>query len=98
MVSPLFTTFLLLFLSGIPLSEKGNQKRYLSAENKDVETRENYLLYRHRTSPLIMMPPAIYSRLPLIVKRVLFFELPLYEGAEYKHAISQDKHSDTVQE
>ena len=69
-LSPIFTTVLLLFLSGMPLAEQGSNKRFgESAEYRD---------YRTRTSPLIPMPPAVYAALPSVVKTCLFFEWPLY--------------------
>jgi hypothetical protein len=70
-LSPLFTAVILLFLSGMPLGEERYNRRY---------GREPWFLdYRARTSPLVPLPPALYSRLPLSVKRALLLELPLYE-------------------
>ncbi|KAI3631165.1 hypothetical protein MIR68_010655 [Amoeboaphelidium protococcarum] len=77
-ISPIFITLLLLFLSGIPLAEKGSQKRYLGSDNADLQ--KNYYDYRQRTSPLILMPPFIYKRLPLLIKRIFFFEWTIYES------------------
>jgi steroid 5-alpha reductase family enzyme len=77
-VSPILTSLLLLFLSGIPLAEQGFQKRYLSP-GADAEVKEDYLAYRHSTSPLIPFPSFIYRRVPMWMKRVLFFEFKLYE-------------------
>lgn len=88
LVSPIFITLLLLFLSGIPLSEKGAQKRYLSEDNKDEEARQIYLEYRKATSPLIPMPKTIYRALPLIIKRIFFFEFAMYEGPFLKQKLS----------
>ncbi|KAJ7545995.1 hypothetical protein O6H91_08G019500 [Diphasiastrum complanatum] len=68
--SPIFTMFVLLFLSGIPLLEASADKRYGS--NRE------YQEYKNKTSPLIPLPPAVYGRLPRLVKKVFFFEFPLY--------------------
>ena len=84
LVSPLLTTLLLLFLSGIPLSEQSYQKRYLGANNKDQEAREAFIAYRLSTSPLIPMPKFIYRRLPLWFKRVFLFEFSMYETELWK--------------
>lgn len=79
LISPLLTTVLLLFLSGIPLAEQGYQKRYLSVDNKDAESKADYLQYRRETSPLIPMPNSLYHRMPLWAKRVFLFEFKMYE-------------------
>jgi protein-S-isoprenylcysteine O-methyltransferase Ste14 len=42
-------------------------------------SKEAYLAYRHRTSPLLPLPPVLYARVPLLLKRVLLFEWPMYE-------------------
>uniref|UniRef100_A0A0A9XEZ2 Uncharacterized protein n=3 Tax=Lygus hesperus TaxID=30085 RepID=A0A0A9XEZ2_LYGHE len=68
-LSPLFTSFLLLFLSGMPILEKNADEKYGS--------RDDYLSYKRTTSPLIPLPPSIYGALPSAVKFVLF-EFPLY--------------------
>ena len=78
-ISPLFITGLLLFLSGIPLAEKGSQERYLSPKT-DVETKKAYIEYRESVSPLIPMPKSWYKTLPLYVKRYALFEWPIYES------------------
>jgi steroid 5-alpha reductase family enzyme len=49
MASPLFITFILLFVSGIPLLEKSADKRW--GKNK------NYLKYKKSTSIIIPFPP-----------------------------------------
>jgi steroid 5-alpha reductase family enzyme len=48
-ISPLFITFLLLFVSGIPILEKKADERY--GKDKD------YLSYKKRTSVFIPLPP-----------------------------------------
>jgi len=42
-------------------------------------SKEAYLAYRHRTSPLLPLPPVLYAHVPLLLKRVLLFEWPMYE-------------------
>ncbi|XP_064640817.1 uncharacterized protein LOC135495807 [Lineus longissimus] len=70
-VSPVFTTLILLFLSGIPLLEKKHDEIY--GRCKD------YLDYKMSTSPLIPLPPQIYKRLPLCLKCVMCCEFPFYD-------------------
>ncbi|CAI4219343.1 unnamed protein product [Parascedosporium putredinis] len=81
-VGPFFITFLLLFLSGMPLSERPTAKRRYE---KDLNW-EAYEQYQRRTSPLFPFPPALYLRLPLWVKRAFFLELPLYAFDPAKHS------------
>ncbi|XP_074272236.1 uncharacterized protein LOC141596104 isoform X2 [Silene latifolia] len=69
-IGPIFLTLLLLFVSGIPLLEESADKKYGNTEN--------YRLYKKVTSPLIPLPPGVYGRLPLWVKQIFLFELPLY--------------------
>lgn len=87
LVSPLLTTLLLLFLSGIPLAEQNYQKRYLSADNKDVEARAGFIEYRRRTSPLIPLPTSAYLALPMWVKRTFLFEFKMYETELWREAV-----------
>lgn len=64
--SPLLTHTLLVFVSGIPVAEKLDEKRYrrLVAYNQ----------YKLITSPLIPLPPRVYAKLPLFIKYWLFFD------------------------
>ena len=59
---PIIITLLLLFVSGIPLLEKKANKTHGS----NVE----YQQYKSQTSPLVPLPPTIYSRLPKALKFV----------------------------
>lgn len=69
-VSPVFITCLLLFVSGIPILERNADKRY--AHLPEYET------YKRRTSVLVLAPPALYDRLPQAVKSTLLLDFPLY--------------------
>ncbi|XP_002735048.2 uncharacterized protein LOC100366964, partial [Saccoglossus kowalevskii] len=59
-LSPIFVTFMLLFLSGIPLLEKNADARY--------GRQDSYIQYKARTSPLVPLPTGIYSKLPHSLK------------------------------
>ncbi|XP_024394765.1 uncharacterized protein [Physcomitrium patens] len=68
--SPILITLLLLFLSGIPLLEASADKKHGS--------NPEYRAYKHRTSPLIPLPPTLYGSLSKTLKTVFLFEFPLY--------------------
>lgn len=75
-------TTLLMFVSGLTLQERpGAKKRY----EKGTGWQE-YEKYLHDTSILIPMPPAIWKRLPVIVKRTVGLEFPIYVFDPAKHA------------
>ncbi|XP_078155400.1 uncharacterized protein C594.04c-like isoform X1 [Carex rostrata] len=78
-VGPVFLTFLLLFVSGIPLLEESADKRYSAVEE--------YRIYKSTTSPLIPLPPAIYGSIPGWIKSVFLFEFPLYNKGISKERI-----------
>eukprot|EP01018_Ginkgo_biloba_P036885 Gb_31395 [translate_table: standard] len=69
-VGPIFLTFLLLFLSGIPMVEDSADKRYGGISE--------YRQYKTKTSPLILLPPALYGNLPTWFKEFFLFEFPFY--------------------
>jgi len=71
--SPLFITFILLFLSGISIQERTQDKRYYGTEHEKA-----FREHKTRTSPLIPLPPSVYSRIPSIIKVLFLLELPLY--------------------
>lgn len=83
-LGPFFLTALLLFLSGLPLQERpGAKKRYESGD------KESWLRYKHwldTTSILIPMPPAVWSNLPVWVKRTVGCEWPMYVFDPAKHS------------
>ncbi|KAI1798730.1 DUF1295-domain-containing protein [Daldinia bambusicola] len=89
-LGPFFLTILLLFVSGLPLSERpGAKKRYEKGLNWDA-----YRRYLNRTSILIPYPPQIYERLPIFVKRTVFLEFPMYVFDPAKHSnAAQERHS-----
>lgn len=82
--SPLFTTILLLFGSGVPTAEKPTAERFYllshAPSNKDKypSAWEAYKEYLRSTSILIPLPPAVYRSLPAVVKRWLLLDLPFY--------------------
>ena len=82
MLGWIFLTVLLMFVSGLPLQERpGAKKRY----EKGTGWPE-YEKYLHDTSILIPMPPAVWSRLPVVVKRTVGLEFPMYVFDPAKHA------------
>jgi len=75
-------TTLLLFVSGLPLQERpGAKKRYEKAVGWPA-----YEQYLHDTSILILMPPAVWKRLPVFIKRTIGLEFPMYVFDPAKHA------------
>ncbi|KAK4218163.1 DUF1295-domain-containing protein [Rhypophila decipiens] len=81
-LGPFFLTILLMFVSGLPLSERpGAKKRYENDSNWDA-----YQRYLTRTSILIPFPPQIYEHLPVFLKRTLFLEFPIYVFDPAKHS------------
>lgn len=81
-VSPIMITALLMFLSGLPLSERpGAKKRYEAGNNWEA-----YERYLRRTSILIPLPPQLYERMPTFLKRTIFLEFPMYVFDPAKHS------------
>lgn len=82
----IFLTTLLMFVSGLTLQERpGAKKRYEKATGWHA-----YEKYLHETSILIPMPPALWKNLPVIVKRTVGLEFPIYVFDPTKHA-DEDK-------
>lgn len=78
----IFLTTLLMFVSGLTLQERpGAKKRYEKGNGWHA-----YEKYLEETSILIPMPPAIWKRLPTIVKRTAGLEFPIYVFDPAKHA------------
>lgn len=81
-LGPFFLTSLLMFLSGLPLQERpGAKKRYESGNHW-----ETFLEYTKHTSILIPFPPQLYKRTPIVLKRTIFLEFPMYVFDPAKHA------------
>ena len=81
-LGPFFLTILLMFVSGLTLSERpGAKKRYEKGSNWEA-----YERYLHRTSILIPFPPQIYERLPTFIKRTILLEFPIYVFDPAKHS------------
>ena len=73
-VSPLFTMWVLLFLTGIPQAEGKFAKRWFDGGEAQLQ----YEQYFASTPPLWPFPSSAYARMPLLLKRLLCFELPSY--------------------
>jgi len=69
-LSPAFTAAILLFLSGIPLLEQKSDARHGG--------KEEYLVYKASTSPLIPLPTTLYAALPGCFKCCFLCEFPIY--------------------
>lgn len=69
-LSPIFITTILLFLSGIPLLEEGADKKH--------GKKSEYLAYKKCTSVLIPLPPSLYEQLPERVKKTVLLDFALY--------------------
>lgn len=81
-LGPIVITVLLMFVSGLTLSERPKAKsRYEAGNNWD-----EYKRWLDRTSILIPFPPQLYEKMPTILKRTLFLEFPLYVFDPAKHS------------
>ncbi|KAF8579918.1 DUF1295-domain-containing protein [Ramaria rubella] len=98
--SPLFTTLLLLFGSGLPTAEKPTAERFYllthapSNNNKYPAAWGTYKEYLRSTSILLPLPPAIYRPLPAWTKRWLLLDLPLFafnEKTDGPAALAKEK-------
>ncbi|MCD7452156.1 hypothetical protein HAX54_015268 [Datura stramonium] len=63
-LGPVFLTLLLLLVSGIPLLEESADKKYGNVAE--------YIIYKETTSPLILLPPGLYGKLPPWFKTLSF--------------------------
>ncbi|XP_026380801.1 uncharacterized protein LOC113275500 isoform X1 [Papaver somniferum] len=82
---PIFLTLLLLFVSGIPLLEESANKKFGNVEE--------YKHYKRTTSPLIPLPPILYTNLPGWFKAVFLFEFPFYNKSTQGERLGWDKES-----
>ncbi|RSM01981.1 hypothetical protein CDV31_011125 [Fusarium ambrosium] len=81
-LGPFFLTILLMFVSGLPLSERPKAKsRYEKGNNW-----EGYKRWLDRTSILIPFPPQLYEKMPVFLKRTVFLEFPMYVFDPAKHS------------
>ena len=86
MLGWIFLTLLLMFLSGLPLQERpGAKKRYEKGTGWPA-----YSQWLQDTSILIPLPPGLWRKLPVWVKRTVGLEFPMYVFDPAKHA-DQDK-------
>ena len=106
-LSPIFTMFLLLGLSGLPLTQKPTGKKFFLMSNgpdaderaiqdPDVKTAwSRYKEYVQETSVLIPFPNFIYRRFPEPL-RWIFLDFPFYrfnEDKEGPQALQEDEQS-----
>lgn len=98
--SPLFTTILLLFGSGMPTAEKPTAERYFllsnapSTKDRFPHAWAAYKEYLRSTSILIPLPPALYRPLPAWIKRWVLLDLPIFTFDEKKDgALALQKHN-----
>ncbi|KAF2626964.1 DUF1295-domain-containing protein [Macroventuria anomochaeta] len=81
-LGPFFLTLLLMFVSGLTLQERpGAKERYEKGNNWP-----EYARWLNRTSILIPYPPQLYEKMPVLLKRTIFFEFPIYVFDPAKHA------------
>ncbi|KAI1454832.1 DUF1295-domain-containing protein [Annulohypoxylon moriforme] len=93
-LGPFFLTILLMFVSGLPLSERpGAKKRYENGLNWDA-----YRRYLNRTSILIPFPPQVYERLPTFIKRTIFLEFPMYVFDPARHSDATKPRAPTIRD
>lgn len=92
-VGPVFLTILLMFVSGLTLQERPGAKKRYDKAGPEGSAWLRYKAWLDNTSILIPFPPALYRRLPLVVKRTILLEFPLYVFDPKKHA-GDSKHQD----
>lgn len=73
-VSPLFITLLLLFVSGIPPLERSANEKWLNSDHA-----AEYQEYKNQTSPLIPLPPVIYRHINFPLNLFLC-EFPFFDA------------------
>jgi steroid 5-alpha reductase family enzyme len=81
-LGPFFLTMLLMFVSGLNLQERpGAKKWYERGINWPA-----YANWLQETSILIPFPPQLYKRMPVLLKRTIFLEFPIYVFDPEMHA------------
>lgn len=91
-LSPIFLTSLLLFVSGLPLQERSGAKKKYSVDGaRDGPVWTEYRTWTERTSILLPLPPQVYAPLPRWIKRAILLEWPMYVFDPRKHADDGDK-------
>lgn len=88
-LSPIFITTILLFLSGIPMLEASSDERYGELES--------YRVYKEQTSPLILFPPILYKIIPSFAKCFLFCEFPFYNKLDKVEAKKEDQPTESTE-
>jgi steroid 5-alpha reductase family enzyme len=74
-ISPVFSIFVLLFVSGLPFAEGPNLKRWYELPDKGA----NWEQYAKTTAPLIPTPRFVYTRLSSVVKKIFCCEYDMYK-------------------
>ncbi|KAH8116315.1 Mus7/MMS22 family-domain-containing protein [Phellopilus nigrolimitatus] len=99
-MSPIFTTLLLMFASGVPSAEKPTAKKYfllangVSAKEEHKGAWTKYKDYLRSTSIVIPLPPALYKPLPAFVKSTVLLDFPMYrfdEKTDGPQAVEEDR-------
>jgi len=89
-VSPIFTVLILMFGSGVPTAEKPQARKFylmsygVNAKDEHANVWRQYKEYLKKTSILIPLPPALYLRLPGIIKNTLLLDFAVYHFDEEK--------------
>jgi len=89
-VSPVFTVLILMFGSGVPTAEKPQARKFflmsygVNAKDEHANSWRQYKEYLKKTSILIPLPPALYRRLPGIIKSTLLLDFTIYRFDEEK--------------
>ncbi|KAI5121877.1 hypothetical protein M0805_001083 [Coniferiporia weirii] len=105
-MSPIFTTFLLMFASGAPTAEKPTAKKYylltngVDAKDEHRGAWAKYKEYLRSTSILVPLPPALYRPLPMFIKRTVLLDFPIYqfnETTDGPEAIEEDRRKTSQQ-
>merc|ERR1712039_55281 len=91
LLGPLWTMFILLFLSGLPFAEGDSLARYYENDLEGKRWDE----YRERTSPVVPLPPALYARLPRHVKRCFLCEFKFLEYRSSSEGEAQSSDNST---